>query len=327
MTLPAAAVLLRPALRGSVRPAVYGQLRTWVKAWSRQLKFMDKVQFDDRRTGSRVLVSILAGYKQELWPFTIPRLCQALPDCDVCVVSPGIYSEELARLCRDHGWSYISTKTNDVGLAQNICFNLHQRAELIVKVDEDMFLLRNSIDNLIGAYRATKAAGIVDPGFIAPLIPINGFCYRYILEELGCLGEFERRFGRARLAVSGIPIQRDPAAAQWMWELTAPLEETFEKLSAGPPRTLPCSIQFSIGLIVFERAFWELFNYFPVERRRLLAGMSTLGSDEAHICRSALALSRPGVVTTAAFAGHFCFGPQYSAMRSLIQSRPDLFAI
>ena len=120
MTLPAAAVLLRPALRGSVRPAVYGQLRTWVKAWSRQLKFMDKVQFDDRRTGSRVLVSILAGYKQELWPFTIPRLCQALPDCDVCVVSPGIFSEELAQLCRDRGWSYISTKTNDVGLAQNI---------------------------------------------------------------------------------------------------------------------------------------------------------------------------------------------------------------
>ena len=36
--------------------------------------------------------------------------------------------------------------------------------------------------------------------------------------------------------------------------------------------------------------------------------------------------SRPIVVTTAAVAGHFSFGPQYSAMRDLLCSNPEIFA-
>jgi hypothetical protein len=156
------------------------------------------------------------------------------------------------------------------------------------------------------------------------MIPVNGFCYRYLLKMLGLLGEFEQRFGRARVAVSGVPIQTDPAAAIWMWERTAPLEETAARLSATP-RTLLCPIQFSIGLIAFERSLWDAIGHFPVFRRRLLAGQSTLGADEAHICSKAVGLSRPGVVTTRAFAGHFSFGPQYAAMRSLAETAPSLF--
>ena len=91
-------------------------------------------------------------------------------------------------------------------------------------------------------------------------------------------------------------------------------------------RVLLCPIQFSIGLIAFERRFWEQMGYFLVHRHRLLAGLSTLGGDEAYMCARAVELSRPAVVTTAALAGHFSFGPQYAGLKALLTEQPELFS-
>jgi hypothetical protein len=285
----------------------------------------DRIVFDDRRRKAPVLVCMLVGYKPDLWPFIFPRLLRSLPDADVCLVSPGRRVAGLVETCREHGWSYLSTATNDVALAQNVCYRLHDDATMIVKVDEDMFLLDDTISSLLGEYDDIKREGVVVPGFVAPMIPLNGFCYRPLLEMLGLLDRYERRFGKARMATAGTALQADPTAARWIWEHTAPLSATAARLAAMEVRRLFCPIQFSIGLIAFERRFWELIRFLPVYRRRLLTGQSTLGGDEAYICAKAVETSRPGVVTTAALAGHFSFGPQYAEMRSLLQSRPELF--
>jgi hypothetical protein len=315
----------KPAREVRVVPALYRTLKHWTNEVGRHLKFSDHFQFQDRRRGSTTAVCMLVGYKPDLWPYVIPRFKRALPDTDVCLVSPGLRNEYLADLCCREGWSYLCTATNDVSLAQNLCYRLHTNAELIVKIDEDIFLLEDTISALVREHRLIKAKGVVDPGCVAPMIPINGFCYRHLLERLGWLDEYEARFGRARIAGSGIAIQNDPAAARWMWERTAPLEETARRLASIPPQILLCPIQFSIGVIVFERLFWETIGHLPVYRRRLLAGLSTLGADEEHICAKAVTSSRPIVVTTTSLAGHFSFGPQYAAMKSLIDSRPELF--
>lgn len=287
-------------------------------------KLHDYYRMDDRQAGKRVLVCLLAGYKPDLWPFVIPRFRVALPDADVCLLSPGLRNETLAEMCRDAGWSYLSTATNDVALAQNVCYRLHDRAEMIVKLDEDIFLLPNTITTLLSEYRDVKQEGIVDPGFVAPTIPLNGFCYRYLLEALDLIDEYQAAFGPARLAASGLAIHNSPAVARWIWERTAPLENTAARLLASGRTRLFCPIQFSIGIIAFERQFWEMIGYLPVYRRRLLAGLSTLGGDEAYICSRALEASRPAVITTGAVAGHFSFGPQYADMKALLAERPDL---
>jgi hypothetical protein len=312
--------------RPSALRRIYGGAKHGLAAAESWSRLHDRITFDDRRRGAPVVVCMLAGYKPDLWPFVMPRFRAALPEADVCLISPGLRHAGLADLCRQEGWSYLGTATNDVALAQNVCYRLHDRARMIVKLDEDMLLLPTSITALLEEYRLIKAEGVLDPGFVAPMIPLNGFCYRPLLEMLGLLEAYEAVFGRARLATAGLPVQTDPLAARWIWEHTAPLADTAAKLAALPRRVLPCPIQFSIGLIAFERAFWEQIGYLAVYRRRLLAGLSTLGGDEAYLCARAVETSRPAVVTTAALAGHFSFGPQYAGMKALLEQRPGLFS-
>jgi hypothetical protein len=312
--------------RAPVLSRIYGTIKGGLSVAGGYSRLHDRVEFDDRRNAADVLVCMLAGYKRDLWPFVMPRFRAALPEADVCIVSPGLRLPELADLCRREGWSYLSTATNDVALAQNVCYRLHSDAKMIVKLDEDMFLLPDTMTRLLTAYSDIKAEGIVNPGFVAPMIPLNGFCYRYLLEMLGLLDQYEASFGRAQLATSGLAVHTDPSAARWIWEHTAPLAATASRLDGMAHRTLFCPIQFSIGLIAFERRFWQEIGYLAVHRHRLLAGLNTLGGDEAHLCARAVELSRPAVVTTTALAGHFSFGPQYAGLKAFLDERPELFS-
>jgi hypothetical protein len=312
--------------RAPVLARLYGTLKDGFTAANVYSRLHDRIVFDDRRSGAPVLVCMLAGYKPDLWRFVMPRFRAALPEADVCIISPGLRRDDLADLCQREGWSYLSTATNDVALAQNVCFRLHDAAKMIVKLDEDMFLLPDTISAVLSAYRDIKAEGVVDPGFLAPMIPLNGFCYRYLLEMLGLLDEYEAAFGKARLATSGLAVHTNPAAARWIWERTAPLSATAARLGALGHSVLFCPIQFSIGLIAFERRFWEEIGYLVVHRHRLLAGLSTLGGDESYLCARALEMSRPAVITTTALAGHFSFGPQFAGLKTLLDERPELFS-
>src|ERR1700733_5238812 len=168
--------------RTSVLSLIYDMMKSGLDAAGVHSRLHDRVVFDDRRNGAATLVCMLAGYTPELWRFVMPRFRAALPEADICIVSPGLRNDDLADLCRREGWSYLSTATNDVALAQNVCYRLHDSAKMIVKLDEDMFLLPDTITGLLAAYRDIKAEGVVDPGFVAPMIPLNGFCYRYLLE-------------------------------------------------------------------------------------------------------------------------------------------------
>ena len=316
---------VRKVAQSPLAPAIYGKAKLWCGLINKRLKSTEQFQFDDRRTGSPTLVSVLAGYMPELWPNVLPRITAALPPGDVCFVTPGMRQKELADLCRRQGWSYLSTATNDRSLAQNVCFRLHDKAELIVKLDEDMFLLPGSISALVDEYISIKADGVVDPGVVAPIVPLNGFSYRRLLELLGLLDEFEAQFGRARIGASDLAIVADPLAACWIWQRLGPLEETAARLAKLPLETLLVPVQFSTGFIVFERAFWEMIGRFPVRRRRLVFGVATQNDDEEHLSRSAVNTSRPCVVTSRVFAGHFSFGPQHAAMLALLKHRPEIF--
>ena len=305
---------------------LYQSLNASAHYVAEKLRLRDRYQRAGVQSDRETLVMMLVGYKPDLWPYVMPRFEAALPDdCTVCLVSPGLYREDLASLCQAKGWSYLGTRTNDVALAQNVCLSLHPGARIVVKLDEDMFLLPGTIAALIAFYDQVKAEGIVNPGFVAPMIPVNGFSYRSLLERLDLLADFEARFGPASVMTTGHAIAIDPAAARWIWERTTPLAETQARLQAAPVDMLLSPIKFSIGLIVFERVYWEEFRFFRVYRHRLMAGQSTLGGDEQFLCRECIDRSRPIIVHPQILAGHFSFGPQYQGMMALLNERPELF--
>ena len=95
-----------------------------------------KYTFINRKKDSEKLCIILAGYKQFLWEDVFGRIEKYVPkDIDVCIVSSGLYSEELAKIAEKNDWSYLSVKQNKVSLAQNIAINLFEKATMIYKLD------------------------------------------------------------------------------------------------------------------------------------------------------------------------------------------------
>ena len=310
---------------GGLMPAVYRKLKLVFETVDSRLRNCDYFHFVDCRRDARLLVCLLVSDQAELWPHVIPRFEAALPDADVCVVSQGMHSEYLEGLCASKAWSYLWTTTDDTSLAQNICYGLHPAAQLIIKVDDNVFVVRDTLRSLVDEHHRFKSDGVIDPGFLAPVSPLNGACYRLVLDRLGCLEEYEARFGRARLASVGTALQNDPAAAQWIWERTIPLERTAARMASSAQDHVLSPIQFNTGLILFERAFWQEFGHFPVYRRRLVAGFCTDGLDEFHFCTRSISASRPMVITMRSFAARFAHCGQYEGMRATMLVRPQLF--
>src|SRR4051794_41775620 len=55
-----------------------------------RLRFGGRYSFDDRSRGSDTLGLILAGFKEYLWPYSLTRLAELIPEsADVCLLAAG----------------------------------------------------------------------------------------------------------------------------------------------------------------------------------------------------------------------------------------------
>ena len=307
---------------------VYTITKNVAKSVRDRSNLSDRFKFESRSNAASGVVIVLAGYKQPLWPFVFPRLVAAVPEgFDVCVMSAAKYDKTLSELCQAHKWSYLSTATNDVALIQNIAINLHPCAQKIIKMDEDIFVTSSTLVDLLAYAESVRARGIFNPSIISPLINVNGFCYRRILEKMGLLEEYESIFGTAAIATLGIKATDDAEAAKWLWRRTTPLEQFAEIMRSRPAVDLLSPVQFSIGLFLMEREFWQEIGYFQVRRLRIAFKKNTLGGDEEFLCRQAMFNARPISVCESAVAGHFSFGRQYKGMLDLLAAEPEMFNV
>jgi hypothetical protein len=168
-----------------------------------------------------MVVPMFVGSKRDLWPTVMPRF--------------------RAEIRCNEGRSYLNTATNSVSLAQNVCYRLHDTAEMIVTVDEETFLLPDTVETPLNEYRDIKQEGAMLPGFLAPIIPLDGFRDRYPLTVSGLVAECEARSGRACICTAGAAILSNGGAAWSTRERTTPLTKTV----AIPRR--PRSSQISSG--------------------------------------------------------------------------------
>lgn len=285
--------------------------------------------FDDRSKGCEKMCVILAGYKTFLFDAVFSRIDAYLPDdIDVCIVSSGVFSEELSLLCKKNDWSYLSTKENDVGLVQNVAINLHPKAKYIYKLDEDIFITEDYFQRLFEAYNRAKE-GDYNPGVIAPLLLINGFTSRIILNKLDAQQLFKDRFENLKYDTGAGHkpiIESDVNVAKFFWgedDIIPSIDEMNRLFYSQKHKETACPIRFSIGAILFERSLWEHMSYFDVDRK----DKNMMGKDEIKICEHCMLNSKPVMVSENIVVGHFSFGMQTEGMKEFFFQHPERFTL
>lgn len=220
--------------------------------------YVKKYHLIDKLKGTEVTIILLVGKYPSLWDVVFRRLYKYSGNLDVIVVNAGCFSREKAiRLSTDYGFSYFECIPNNYISAQNFVIKNVVSSRFIIKVDDDVFLTRHTIKNMIEAYKKLVDDGY-DVGFVAPVLNVNNVSYYHFLKTLDLLEEYERLFGKPLFTKHWTkqPVWYDPRVAEWIWEKSLPLNsvsDIFNSKNRGLVELIP--VRFSIQCIMFEREF------------------------------------------------------------------------
>lgn len=287
--------------------------------------FNSKYTFENRAKNEDTLCYILAGYKEFTWDILFERIKKFAPkNIDICILSSGVYSDKLSKIARDNNWSYLSINRNCVTLAQNILLKLFDKAENIYKLDEDIFITKDFFKQLKYTYEEVNKKDY-NVGFVAPLIPINGYGHAKILEKLDLVDTYEKKFEKVKYAAGRERmIESSPEVARFMWgegEYIPQIDELSHKLNKMPFSYSACGIRFSIGAIYFKRQLWESMRYFKVDKG------PCMGLDETQICSYCICDSKAMIISENVCVGHLSFGTQNKPMEEYFKNNLDMFKI
>lgn len=282
--------------------------------------------FIDRQKNSNMLLIILAGYKPYLFEDVFARVKAFTPKYfDICITSSGLFDETLNKIAAENGWSYLSTAQNNIPLAQNLAIMIHDKAEFIYKMDEDIFITSGTFETLLKTYNHVYRYGHYNVGFVAPLIPINGYGHIRVLEKLGLLETYEKTFERALYGAQvDRMIEKNPEVAKFFWGeggLVPSIDDMNKNFRAQEISYSICSIRFSIGLILFYRKTWEKMGGWQLPP----SGYPGLGIDEVQISQFCVTFSLAMVIAENSVVGHLSFQQQNAAMKEYYLAHREKF--
>lgn len=260
--------------------------------------------FENRSNGKGTLCYILAGYDSQLWENVLTRIYTFQSDeIDYCLVTSGKCSEELAMLAEQYNWSYLWTEKNQVCYIQNLVIELHPKAELFIKMDEDIFIGRHFFDGMLKAYRDLEANGDYRIGFLVPVIPLNCSGYVSYLKLIEKKDEFEQRFGKAyKTRFSAVFSLTE--AAKFLWESMGNFDAMEDAFSNNKGYDI-CNSYFNIGCILYSREKWLMMGKWPCNINE-----SGMGTDERFIMQDNFDKDMVIYEVQNVLAGHLAFGPQ-----------------
>ncbi|MBS5958077.1 MAG: hypothetical protein KIC73_14330 [Clostridiales bacterium] len=279
--------------------------------------------FEKRHSDSSKLLIVLAGYKSILWDEVFHRIDKYKPkEYDVCILSSGLYSHDISIYCKKYSWSYLSTKENKISIIINLAIRLHKNAELIFKMDEDIFLTSDTLKKMEEVYYLFNIKERYEVGFVSPLIPVNTFGYVKILELLGKENEWLKEFGIIKYT-NGLnhhkSILENPKAAEFLWGDHGDMGEYIDFLndiSANCKSQYSiCSTRYSIGLVMFLRETWLDMGMFPDK------GNNNMGADEECLNEYCLMSGKVMLIAENAVVGHLGYKDQTKDMILNYQKR------
>ena len=291
-----------------------------------KLKTIDDYKFIDRKKNLAKVCFIIAGYKPFLYDNVFGRIIKFIPkDIDVCIVSSGLYSDKLADIAEKNGWSYLSTKRNCVTLAQNIALINFDKAEYFYKIDEDIFVTKGMFETLYDTYKKVEAEGKYNVGFVAPLIPINGYGHYRLLERYNLIEYYSHNFERPKYASDpNAKIEKDAEVAKFFWcnrRMFPQIDDIADDLQTSEFTYSICPIRFSIGCIFMKRDTWLDMGMWEV-----LPQSACMGLDETGLCAYCIVSSKAIVVSENTVVGHLSFGQQNFEMEKYYKEHLDIFA-
>jgi len=169
--------------------------------------------------GTKITIYVLLGKYHELWDVSLERLYHYNEDFDVILINPGGFQGDKALLlAKNYGFSYIEFLPNNIEVAQNYIIRYVIESPLVIKVDDDVFLTKYTIRNMIQAYKRLKEEGI-DIGFIAPVLNVNNVSFYHFLKTLNLYEEYSL-FEKPVFAKHWVKqrVWYDPEVAKWLWE-------------------------------------------------------------------------------------------------------------
>lgn len=280
--------------------------------------FDGEYTFINRSKDKEKLLIVLAGYKQYLWDSVFRRIKKYAPsDIDICILTAGYANKELMELCEREEWSYLHTKENKLALVQNFAIREHSNAKWIYKLDEDIFVTGGLFEELMDTYQLVERQKKYFIGFAAPIMNVNNFGYRCILENLDCLEEYQNMFGDACIGRGA--IFNNPKVAEYMWDKTLPINNFANKLHSKEEKYSICHHRYSIGCILISRDIWNSMGGFKN------APEGVLGIDEEHLCQWCMNNCAAILIAERAYAGHFSYGPQTEHMKKIYAKRREEF--
>lgn len=305
------------------------QIYIMLKEEKERLEYRNKIgchyNFVDRSGGNEKMCMVLAGYKPYLYNAVFGRIKKYLPHgVDMCVITSGLYSNEISAICERNHWSYLSTRENNVSLVQNIAITLHPKAEYIFKLDEDMFITKDYFEIMYQDYLKVEKDNKYNIGFLAPLIPVNGYGNMRVLEKLNLSEKYEAMFEKPKFA-AGVDrmIENNPDVARFFWGeggYVPTIDEINYRFMQQGFQYAPCPIRFSIGAVLFTRKTFTDMGMFRVKRIG-----NTMGVDEIQMCTYCICQSKAIIVVENVVVGHLSFGMQNIAMQEYFKNNEQLF--
>lgn len=281
------------------------------------------------KKNKRFLVYVLCGYKGFLYKNLFERLkrCVKSFDADYCLVSCGKYDKFLLEIAKKNGWCYFSSKLNKLLDTQNAVISMFSKAEIIIKMDEDIMVTNKAFNKLKVAYDSAKKAG-TKIAFVAPILNINGYGSIRLLEllqkkELGekLFGKLKYGYGRSAKPETNLDL------VKFLWNVDGRFiyldsqNKMVEKINHG---FTFCKKPFSIGLILFERKFWYLLNNSKLKK---LFKKDMLGGDEKLMNLYSKYHNYKRVICNNCVCGHLSFRKLNPIMKEIYQRDPKIFEL
>ena len=283
--------------------------------------FQGGYTFIDRSGGHSRLLMILAGYKEFMGEVFFSRITRFTPQyTDVCVTVAGKDSAYIMEKCEENSWSYLSTKENRIGLTQNLAIKLHSKADIIHKLDEDMFISEDYFHALESFYEQIDMSNLWRPGFIAPLIPVSLCGYPLFLDKMGLTEEYVASLGSLTASLGVTAALRDDVV-QFLWDHSLPFDSVAQRIRSNRTPYAVSPFRFSIGAIMYKRAIWQGMGGFSFQEE------GRLGDDEIELCTYCMMNGLAVYIDTNTLAGHLAFGAQTEFMKDYFLKNKASFEI